>query len=71
MESQTCNPKVMGLSLSIICFAISVHAKVLRDPLVQYSQGLNPAQIYMAILMPSLTIPEQMELAVLEGAGQY
>ncbi len=39
---------------SYLCLAISVHAKVLRDPLVQYSQGLNPAQI-MAILTPNGT----------------
>ncbi len=26
---------------TLICLAISVHAKVLRDPLVQYSRGLN------------------------------
>ncbi len=37
-----------------LCLAISVHAKVLHDPLVQYSQGLNPAQI-MAILTPNRT----------------
>ncbi len=27
--------------ITLICLAISVHAKVLRDPLVQYSRGLN------------------------------
>ncbi len=26
---------------TLICIAISVRAKVLRDPLVQYSRGLN------------------------------
>ncbi len=26
---------------TLICLAISVRAKVLRDPLVQYSRGLN------------------------------
>ncbi len=52
-----------------ICLAISVRAKVLRDPLVQYSRGLNPAQIDMAILTPSLTIPEQTELAALARGG--
>ncbi len=44
---------------TLICLALSVRAKVLSDPLVQYSRGLNPAQIDMAILTPSLTIPEQ------------
>jgi len=39
---------------SYLCLAISVHAKVLRDPLVQYSQGLNPAQIDGSILKRSL-----------------
>ncbi len=48
-----------------------MHAKVLRDPLVQYSRGLNPAQIDMAILTPSLTIPELTELAALARGGQY
>ncbi len=40
---------------TLIFLAISVHAKVLHDPLVQYSRGLNPAQIDMAILMPDGT----------------
>ncbi len=35
---------------TLICLAISVRAKVLRDSLVQYSRGLNPAQTDMAIL---------------------
>ncbi len=48
---------------------IFVQAKVLHDPLVQYSRGLNPAQIDMAILTPSLTIPEQTELAALARGG--
>ncbi len=34
---------------TLICLAIFVCAKVLRDPLVQYSRGLNPAEIDMAI----------------------
>ncbi len=37
-------------------------AKVLRDPLVQYTRGLNPAQIDMAILA---------NLLFWQGAGQY
>ncbi len=33
--------------------------KVLHDILVQYSRGFNLTEIFMPILMPSLTIPEQ------------
>ncbi len=31
---------------TLICIAISMRAKVLHDPLVQYSRGLDQAQIY-------------------------
>ncbi len=44
-------PKNNNNITTLICLAISVRAKVLRDLLVQYSRGLNPAQIDMAILM--------------------